>query len=203
MPQTLVSSPERTLGLISKGSYLPDASKAWDEGSNIKACLRLDPKATKAAICAIILDVVTFIDAKKSLERSEDVVFTAEAIIEEFPTLKLEELKLVGKRMKLGYYGTYYERLKTPEFFEALKKHEGERAEYLETKHKKTISEQAVETAAIASTAFNLRSIADDLRLPRKGALTLRDFMRQGPLLTPQEISEIEDAKTDQNRIKE
>jgi hypothetical protein len=158
-----------------------------------------DREATKAAICAMIIDVISFVDAKKSLEKAEDIAFTAEGIIESFPTLKLEELKLVCKRMKLGYYGKYYERLKAAEFIEAIQMHEGERAEYLEQKHKKQLAEAQVETAALSPQAFSFRELADSLNLPRKGARTMRDFMREGALLTQEEIKAIEDAQSSHN----
>lgn len=191
----LPKSPGQSLELISKASYLPDAKTSWDAGSNIIACLRENPQATKAAICALILDVISFVDAKKTLQKAEDIAFTSEAILEGFPTLKLEELKLVCKRMKLGYYGNYYERLKTPEFMEALKRHEEERAEYLEVKHKTQLAQVEVETAQLNSQVYSFRELADKLSLPRKGAKTLRDFMAAGPVLTSDEMKAIDHAQ--------
>lgn len=193
-----VTSPETSLRLISRANYLPSIAEAWDSGSNIRACLKADSEATKAAICSLILDVVSFIDAKKTLTKASEIAFTAEAIIEDFPTLKIEELKLVAHKMKKGAYGTYFERLKTPEFMEAIKRQEEERAEYMETKHKKRIKEIEVETASLSSQAFSFREIADKLNLPRPGAKNLRDFMREGAVLTPQEMKEIEDEQAKQ-----
>lgn len=141
----------------------------------------------------MILDVITFVEAKKTLDKAEDIAFTAEGIIDAFPTLKLEELKLCTNRMKLGYYGKYYERLKAAEFIEAIQKHEVERAEYLEQKHKKTLAAIEVETSAINSKVYSFRKLADELNLPQKSARTMRDFMRQGALLTQDELQAIED----------
>ena len=84
------------------------------------------------AVIRMVKDVVDFIEAKRTLTSVEDITFTAEAIIQGHPTLKLEELALCCRDMKLGRFGKYYERLKTAEFTEALCQVETERVAILE-----------------------------------------------------------------------
>lgn len=60
----------------------------------------------------MINKTIQFIDAKKTLHSFEDIALCAETIFEVFPVLKLEELRLICERMKQGYYGNFFERLK-------------------------------------------------------------------------------------------
>lgn len=83
-------------------------------------------------VIRMVKDVVDFIEAKRTLTSVEDITFTAEAIIQGHPTLKLEELAMCCRDMKMGRFGKYYERLKTAEFTDALCQVEGERAAILE-----------------------------------------------------------------------
>ena len=113
-----------------------DYEQAWHEGVNIRTALRCAPEQTRAAVIRMVKDVVDFIEAKRTLTSLEDFMFTAEAIYKQHPTLKLEELAACCRDMKLGLFGKYYERLKTPEFLEALCKVEADRASILERTHR-------------------------------------------------------------------
>ena len=106
--------------------------QAWNEGINLRTALRHRPEETRMAVIRMVKDVVDFIEAKRTLTSVEDITFTAEAIIQGHPTLKLEELALCCRDMKLGRFGKYYERLKTAEFTEALCQVETERVAILE-----------------------------------------------------------------------
>ena len=57
-------------------------------------------------------------------------------VFEFFPVLKLEELRLIADRMKMGVYGKFYERLKISEFRECIIKHEEQRASIIENQHR-------------------------------------------------------------------
>lgn len=106
--------------------------QAWNEGSNLRTALKHRPEETRMAVIRMVKDVVDFVEAKRTLTSVEDITFTAEAIIQGFPTLKLEELAMCCRDMKMGRFGKYYERLKTSEFTEAITQVEGERAAILE-----------------------------------------------------------------------
>lgn len=89
------------------------------------------------AVVRMIQETVRFIDAKKTLDTPEAVLFTADAILSNNPTTTLEELRLTCDRMKAGQFGKFYERLKTAEFLECINKTEGDRAEFLERRHQR------------------------------------------------------------------
>ena len=114
------------------GLFKATNEQAWKEGTNIRTALRIQPEATRGAVISMIKSVCDFVEAKKTLQSLEDFALCAETIFDIFPTLKLEEFRLVCDRMKTGYYGKYFERLKIQEFRECIIKHEEERAPILE-----------------------------------------------------------------------
>jgi hypothetical protein len=108
---------------------------AWLNGTNVKTALKYSPVETRAALVLMVGDACKFIDAKKTLETATDFIFCVEALVEQFPAMKLEEWKIITQRMKTGYYGKYYERLKVAEFAEAFMAHETERQPIIEKQH--------------------------------------------------------------------
>lgn len=122
---------------ISKaGLFKATNEQAWLEGTNIKSALRVKPEETRAAVIMIIAQVSEFLDAKKRLHDVTDYALCAEMVFEFFPVLKLEELRLIADRMKMGVYGKFYERLKISEFRECIIKHEEQRASIIENQHR-------------------------------------------------------------------
>ena len=125
-----------SLTTISKtGLFKYTPEECWEQGTNIKTALRVMPEATRAAVISMIKETVDKLEMKKTLQSFEDVALCAEMIFEVFPVLKLEELKLICQRMRTGYYGNFYERLKMQEFRDCITKHEEERAPILERQH--------------------------------------------------------------------
>ena len=122
--------------ISSTGLFKTTSETAWKEGTNIRTALRYFPEQTRSEVVQMIKKTVEFIDAKKTLNGFEDFALCAETIFEVFPVLKLEELRLICERMKQGYYGNFYERLKIQEFRDCIIKHEEERAAILEQQHK-------------------------------------------------------------------
>lgn len=80
----------------------------------------------------MVTDLVKFVDAKRTIESIDDYLFTVESMIENHPSMTLEEFHLVFIGMKQGEYGQFYERLKTPQILECCRKYEGLRADILE-----------------------------------------------------------------------
>ena len=74
------------------------------------------------ALGALIRDV----DANKTLRTDEEFKFACRAIIEEHPSLRLEEIAIAFDYIRMGKFGKLYERLKTAEILEALRRYEGE-----------------------------------------------------------------------------
>lgn len=112
-----------------------DSKSAWFEGTNVRTALQMQPEATREALICLVADVCRFVDAKRTLTTASDFIFCVESLIDEMPAMKIEEWAIVCTRMKQGYYGNYYERLKVAEFKEAMIKHEEERLPYLEQAH--------------------------------------------------------------------
>jgi len=90
------------------------------------------PRELKTFLVIELGKLIKFIDAKKTIETDEDLIFTVESIISDFPALKLEEIVVVFQEMKQGKWGKFYERLKTPEILEIFRTFEGQRSELLE-----------------------------------------------------------------------
>jgi len=117
---------------------------AWN-GTNIRAALKTEHAAeVRAALLKMMFETIKFIDCKKTLTSDDDVIFTFESLLNDFPVLKITEWKYVTDGMKSGRYGKYYERLKAAEFREAFIEYEStDRALILETQHK--VKETAVD----------------------------------------------------------
>ncbi len=132
--QKSVANALETISTKGIAKYTPEV--AFKEGLNIRKSLRLQPVQTKQMLCAFVMDLCQFVDAKRTLTTDEDIIYTVEAIIEGYPILTIEEFRLICDRMKRGMYGKFYERLKLAEIEEAIRDYEGnQRAKVLEEMH--------------------------------------------------------------------
>lgn len=121
--------------VVNEGKELTVAS-AWEQGHNIRELMRTAPKWTISMLILELGKLVDFVDAKKTLKDDDQLLFTAESLIEDFPTMKLEEFVLVFNWIKKGKFGKMYERLKLAEIQEAIRTYEGEyRAQHMENKN--------------------------------------------------------------------
>jgi hypothetical protein len=153
----LAKATEISLRSISvPGLFKATNEQAWKEGTNIRTALRIHPEATRGAVISMVKSVCDFVEAKKTLQSLEGYALCAETIFDIFPTLKLEEFRLICDRMKTGYYGKYYERLKIQEFRECIIKHEEERAPILER-----INSHITRGSDSDRVAFQPQSMAD------------------------------------------
>jgi hypothetical protein len=94
--------------------------------------LAAHPEETRARLFLMLGDVCKFVSAGKTLESADDFVFCFEALTTEFPTMTLEEWRLVMDGIKLGKFGEMFNRLKVAEFAKCFRKIEGARADILE-----------------------------------------------------------------------
>ena len=110
--------------------------------------------------------LVDFVDAKKTLKNDEELIFTIESLVEEFPTMKLEEFALIFRRIKQGKFGKLYERLKLAEISECCKQYEAEeRSQILENMHK--YDQAPAQRTSIANQMWN--------EARRRGSVNLSD----------------------------
>ena len=108
--------------------------EAWDKGTTTALVNKRTPSHLKLYLYGEVARLVKFIDAKKTLQDEEEIKFTVETLIEEFPVMRVEEWQHVFDAIKKGKYGKLYERLKTQEIVEICRLYEGDRAEMIERK---------------------------------------------------------------------
>lgn len=106
-------------------------AEAWTTGTNLKAASKYSE--VRMWLMVEVGKLIKDIDAKKTLDTDESLAFTCRAIIDEHPTLKMEELVIVFNDIRMGKFGKLFERLKTAEILECIRTYEGEiRAEVME-----------------------------------------------------------------------
>ena len=138
--ELIKNSIQKSIQTISTRSNISLAD-AWDFGTNVRSAFKNEPKMTHIALTALLKDAVDYLDMNKSFRHEGDYIDAVTYLIEWFPAMKLEEWKVICQRLKAGYYGKMYERLKLPELVEIFQQHEGERAEYMEKKIMRTKDE--------------------------------------------------------------
>ena len=121
-------------------------AQAFSQGLNIRKAMRQGdtPEQIQAAafevrkaLVHLIADLCRFVDAKRTITTTDDLTFTVETIIDNYPALTLEELRIICDKMKRGECGKFYERLKLPEIEAAIRDYEAnERADVLENMHR-------------------------------------------------------------------
>lgn len=121
-------------------------AEAWNCGTNVRSAFKNEPKMTHIALTALLKDAVDYLEMNKSFRNEGDYIDAVTYLIEQFPAMKLEEWKVITQRLKAGYYGKMYERLKLPELVEIFQRHEGERAEMMEKNIKRAKDEEGQKT---------------------------------------------------------
>ena len=131
-----------TISLITDSKSLVKPTEAWEHGTNIQTAVKHNPQVVRGWIMAEVGRLIKDVDANKTLSTDEEIQFCCRSILEEHPTLKLEEIRICFVMIRQGKFGKLFERLKTAEILDCLRKYEGEvRAEVMETLHKKRKSE--------------------------------------------------------------
>ena len=131
-----------TISLITDSKTLVKPTEAWEHGTNIQTAVKHNPQIVRGWIMAEVGRLIKEVDANKTLSTDEELQFCCRSILEEHPTLKLEEIRICFVMIRQGKFGKLFERLKTAEILDCLRKYEGEvRAEVMETLHKKRKSE--------------------------------------------------------------
>ena len=125
--------------------------------------MRLAPQETRLTLVTMIAGLCRFVDAKRTITTDEDLIFTVESVIENYPALTLEEFRLIVDGMKRGQYGKYYERLKLPEIENAIQTYEGRtRAPLLEDIIEQAIIGRGVED--VKQIEYKPQSMQDVMR---------------------------------------
>lgn len=111
-------------------------------------------------------------------------MFCCRSIIEEHPTLKLEEIRVCFDMIRKGKYGKMFERFKTPEILVCLETYQGEtRAEILE-KRAKVEKHEATERTDQALQPLGLVELYDKMQtkdhVPKKEGIGTRLKKKNG-----------------------
>lgn len=109
--------------------------QAFEEGTNIRTVMRSEPQKGRLLLLQGLAELITFMDAKKTISNDSEIQFSVDSMIEDFPSLTIEDFLIVFRNIKKGRYGKFYERLKLAEISDCIREYEAtERADYLEIK---------------------------------------------------------------------
>lgn len=130
-------------GLLKGGHEAADVRRnltpisAWTGGTNLTTAVRRDPAVIRSWLALQLARLVKDIGAKNTLTETEELISACDAIIEEFPVLKMEEVVIVFKQISRGkLLPKLYNSFRTRDLIEAFRTYEGEtRAEVLERLH--------------------------------------------------------------------
>lgn len=122
-PQKLTQTALQTISQAGTVKYTPQ--EAFKNGLNVRKAMRIAPQETRLALVKLVAGLCSFIDAKRTITTDDDLIFTVETILDNYPALTLEEFRLIIDGMKRGHFGKYYERLKLPEIEDAIRHYEG------------------------------------------------------------------------------
>ena len=138
-----------SVSLLKDSNFNVTPSQAWDEGTNIRVALKAAPEMVRGWIVSEVGRLIKELNYKITISSDEELMFCCRSIIEDHPTLKLEEIRVCFDWIRKGRYGKMFERLKTPEILSFICKYEGEtradmleqRAENKRKEHMKTLDE--------------------------------------------------------------
>ena len=132
-----------TISLITDSRINFTPQEAWQDGTNIQTAVKHNPAIVRGWILAEVGRLVKEVDANKTLSTDEELQFCCRSILDDHPTLKLEELRTCFNMIRQGKFGKLFERLKTAEILECLRNYEGEvRAEIIERLQREEKAEQ-------------------------------------------------------------
>lgn len=121
--------------MLKDSSIALSPAQAWEGGTNIQQAIKIAPEIVRGWIVSEVGRMIKELNYKVTIQSDEELMFCCRSIIDEHPTLKLEEIRVCFDMIRKGKYGKMYERFKTPEILSCLATYQGEtRAEMLERK---------------------------------------------------------------------
>ena len=169
LKETDLQLNRQTILLLTGKAQFISPEQAWHAGTNIQKAVREAPELCRGWIMAEVGRLCKDVDAKKTLSSDEELLFTCRAILSEHVTLKLEEISVCFDMIRMGKFGKLYERLKTAEILECLRRYEGEiRAEILE-KNQHNVKNEYVERMIDRIDPELIRDFINDERVIMQG----------------------------------
>lgn len=193
-----LSSKEWTDGLTPR--------EAFGFGLSLSLALSIDRPKTKLILYAHLKRLWrnVRVGADKTWTSDEDLYDAVDDITEEFKTMKVEEIILVFKEIRLGKR-KIYGRLDTPFLFEQLRDYDiNQTTTFREAQHPKTIrGERESGTATFAEALHKAGVLGKDglvQSLPKK-TLTYCEALERGSVLTPEQRAELRQKDKERNSI--
>ncbi len=90
-------------------------------GTHLNQC---DKPLSRQVITKKLIEVITYVDANKTIKGDENIISTVLMILEHCKTYNIEEIIRVLENLKMGVYGKFYERLQGPEILDAIRQYE-------------------------------------------------------------------------------
>lgn len=127
----------KTTAAILRGERLATSSPtdAWRNGTNIRVAMRLQPGAVSVWFAGRVARMCQMVDASTTIRDDSELVAVVDALIEEFPAMKVDEWECLFREIERGRF-KLYNRLKLPELMEAARQWETRRADILEREHR-------------------------------------------------------------------
>lgn len=122
-----------TITLLADSALMPTPSQAWHEGTNIRSAHNKSPDLIRGWLMSEVGRLCKEMNCKTTISTSDELVFCCRSIMDDHPTLKMEEVRTCFNMIRQGKFGKFYERLKVAELLECLRRYEGEvRTEIME-----------------------------------------------------------------------
>ena len=107
--------------------------EAFYQGINLQSAVKEMPDVVRGWLLSEVARLIKEINANKTLSSDEELKFCCKSILEEHPTITLQELRLTFNMIRQGKFGKLFERLQTAEILECLRRYEYEvRADMIE-----------------------------------------------------------------------
>lgn len=172
MPTTSTLKPY-TVTLLEDNTQAVTPADAWHLGTNLMTAQRVAGPMIRGWVMSEVGRLCKEISAKNTISSDEELIFCVRSILEEHPTLKVEEIRACFDMVRKGKFGKLYERLKTPEILEFLRRYEGEvRVEILERQvHQSQVQHKAETAHRIGESSLKeiMDSLPDEPAPPSKG----------------------------------
>ena len=112
------------------------AAAAIEHGTNVRRALREDSFAVRSYLVSDLAFTLKVVSAGTTITETEELTYSVDSLVEEFPAMTLEGFALCFDRIRKGKAGNLYNRLKLPELIQVVRHFEGtEVAEYRERRH--------------------------------------------------------------------
>lgn len=108
---------------------------AWRHGTNIRTAMRLEPGVVSVWFAGRLAQTCQMVDASTTIRDDRELVAVVDALIEEFPAMKIDEWESIFRQIERGRF-KLYNRLKLPELMEAARQWELQRCDILEREHR-------------------------------------------------------------------